>query len=592
MNFVFPTLTATAFILLVFPARAFENLVQAKGEVRKDQLARPLPFAQPDWNLYHRTDNLTRLLNHLAADCPAASLTLRVATPGDSLSAGGAGHPAGPGTSNQLTLPTSAADGLLYAVLTARSVSEGDSLHDPTNPIAPHPARRLADGIFGRRPTSSSALTTLVYTFGAEGRDLITSEIALTVLQAVCTNHIPLPPRVRLVIVPVSNPDGRRIAEMGRRCDRANANDVDIDRNWPTFWGIEPVAPPQPPPMPPVPPGPRLRVAVSRHLRDGTASTNTRSSITNTPAAGSHPLSEPETRSLKAILEHFKPSAFISFRTGALSITGSGDCRPDGTAITDEEIRRISAPITIMHCPRCTTGTLWTTSRQMRCGTAVDFAANVLRIPLTQTWAVYHGAPDTCSVSPGDCFRAHNPVSATAFTRVSRNWAYAVLRFATVVRDWAQTKHEAGEEVALLNVSLAAASAARAHKLVVTEGGPVDPTLAECEIDIATSKAAKEMMRRSDEQGDGVHDRRRDGLLKWMFSNESNVAMSGKVGSRGSLDRETSGEDPRVAALTGWMGVWAGLLLLGVCLAVAKRYVFRARPRKRSFLNRAPMKSA
>lgn len=45
-----------------------------------------------------------------------------------------------------------------------------------------------------------------------------------------------LPPRTRIVLVPIANPDGRRISEMGRRCDQTNARDVDVDRNWPSFW--------------------------------------------------------------------------------------------------------------------------------------------------------------------------------------------------------------------------------------------------------------------------------------------------------------------------------------------------------------------
>lgn len=589
-----------ALVLQVCATHGFESLIQAQGEVRKDLPAKPLPFAQPDWKIYHRTNHLHQVLMRVAETCAHAHAEVRLATPEDAGMSAAAGRDVQP--------PASAADGLLYLTVRGRGadVEAADTQpQDNSGSGAAARARKLASDLLWmaqlkERPAVEAAnVTTIVLTFGEEGRDLLTSEIALQVLTQVCgangTDVTPLPPSVRLVLVPVVNADGRRISEMGRRCDRANGNDVDVDRNWPTFWNER-----------------EDGDAVAAHpLREAMARRFTRDEDVLAPSTGGHPLSEVETRALHGLVTAARPTAFVTLRTGAYALTTPWDCK--ATGLQDAFAKRLAhmlAPISAAHCAKCTVGPRITAEmtaatgggagKRRKCGTVVDHVFGAMGVPFVFAWYVFD-----VSAPKGDCFRRHNPVSREHYERVVRNWSFATLNFSHVVANWVLLERRDGVDVANRNASDAAVVARERRARALADGG-VDP---EQEDDAHRHKGGWARHGSSDRVA-SIHDLHRaheDVALKhsnpfaWVFERGQSELAAGNAsagrGTGGAGESSNGDETDRLAWLDGWGGVSAAFCMLVVCLLAAKQYVFKVSPNrkllKRSrFLSRAPMKNA
>jgi len=127
---------------------------------------------------------------------------------------------------------------------------------------------------------------------GYEGN---TVELAYQLMTYIYDNPEIIPADVTLFIMPNLNPDG---FARGKKADpdaRANANNVDLNRNWPYQWESE-------------------------WSRDGCFSWRILS-------AGNYGGSEPETGSLINFINLWKPDAIISYHSAALGILPGG--RPD-----------------------------------------------------------------------------------------------------------------------------------------------------------------------------------------------------------------------------------------------------------------------
>lgn len=442
-----------------------------------------------------------------------------------------------------------------------------------------------------------------MFVFGEEGRDLLTSEVALTVLQQICLPHHPptnpplanavtrLNEGVELVLVPVANPDGRRIAEMGRRCDRTNANDVDVDRNWPSFWG-EPAAYNAHRAAPPSKNS--LRAAVSSRL---VGKTHTSSSGTYiAPSGGTHPFSEPETRALRAIVEKVTPISYVSVRTGAVAVTVPWDCKPELLADAQRErLFKVTEGITAGHCTRCKMGTLWNVTGRVKCGTGVDYMYGTQHVQFVHSWHVYDVAAPR-----GDCFRKHNPISQAAYSRVTANWAHAVLNFTTSVHNWLTLESSEGLGVAERNASLSAAEASTRRSEALARGIP-DPEKDESEKELGIGKAEPGLTysKYKGKGGTGIklHHAR---IFSWMVKDRNTSDMVGRndmvdkmnIGPQLSNEKAAELEEGKLGMLTGWWGVWAAMLMLGAGFFVAKQYVFKGRARRSRFRSRTPTKNA
>lgn len=452
---------ALALLLGATAAAAFESLLHAHGELNKDRPVRPRSFASPDWTLYQRSSHLLRSVLSVARDCPLLHVSVNVATAHASPSAA----PLRP----RDALPDSAADGLLYLTLQARSPK--------SNRFSLRAARPGA--------SESSLVTRSLFVFGEEGRDLLTAQIALRVLNTLCSNrsahsaHMALPPNAHLILVPLANPDGRRIAEMGRRCDRTNGNDVHIDRNWPAFWRYD-----QPYPHHPNHTfgdnatasvrGKRvsaaLRDAISRTFKHSNGAYSSEEHTVPISATGTNPFSEPETRALNAIVSLTKPTSHVSLRTGSPAILFPWDCRPQ--LLSDEQFTRlwhVVQPVKAAHCTRCKHGSLQNLTGVVKCGTSTDYMFGNMRVPFVYGWHVYEAR-----AMQGDCFRRHNPLNKDVFERVVHNWAAAVLNFTVAVHHWMCLEAEQGLDVAEQNASLSAAEATIWRAKAIANGMP-DP---------------------------------------------------------------------------------------------------------------------
>lgn len=404
-----------------------------------------------------------------------------------------------------------------------------------------------------------------LFVFGETGRDLLTSEVALRVVEKVCsTNDSFSMPNVELVLVPLANPNGRRIAEMGRRCERTNANDVDLDRNWPTFWGYPT----------------RLRdlsVEQKKAVRDagrvlgmslGRAPTGDAEQVPKLPPGleGNGALSEWETRALKAIVEKTNPVSYVNLRTGAVAMTIPWDCREEQLGEGERDrLWRIAEGVAAAHCTRCALGNMWNVTGRTKCGTAADHIFNEGKVSFIHTWHIYH-VPEAAK---GDCFRKHNPVGREGYERVVENWANAVLNFSTAVHNWVSLEKEAGVGEAEQNATLVAEEAAAKREQDLAKGLP-DPEMTEDEK--AQRDAEKARVETPHQRG--------------------KPSTNGKHG-KGGRNASTHDDDPdKLAILTGWLGVWIALFMFAAGMFVVRRFVFKGTSRKKRILRRRPVKNA
>lgn len=599
-------------LILSGQAIAFENLIQAQGEVRKDLPAEPLHFAQPNWTYYHRTDYLQREIVALASSCPGAQVHVGIA-PTDASSGVGSSSPASllqlgrrwangsplavasPASEN---LPASAGEGLLYVTL-----QRADGGNDMATNVSTSRGSRFAN-LFSRQKstayTSPVDSTTVMFVFGEEGRDLFTSEVAFRILKLVCDANAStlegadaavLPSHTRVVLVPIANPDGRRISEMGRRCDRTNARDVDIDRNWPSFWGEDETAIASAATAE----GNEDKIATShdgnhrlsglRHAvaRRFSSDSNYASDIGSPLSGGTQPLSEPETRALKGLIAAVSPAAYISLRTGALALTTPWDCKPG--AMGTEASRRLHSilePVAAGHCTRCRIAPLWNATRRAKCGTAMDHVYGAMNVPFAFSWLVY----DDAHAPHGDCFRRHNPSSHPRFNRVVDNWAHATFNFTAAVRNWVLLERHAGVHVAEQNASRSAAEASERRARALAGGAP-DPEGDDSE----DQRHAN--VRHAVPIHPGNVDLKQGNPFSWVLNKQKSSTISQTLGQT-KLNKDSP---PKASWADGWLGVSTAFVMLVVCLFIAKHYVFKTTPankilKKSRFLSRAPIKNA
>lgn len=129
------------------------------------------------------------------------------------------------------------------------------------------------------------------FLFGEHARELISPETAMQMAKDLCM----LDPATRSVaetvlshsevfMVPIANPLGRLSVEKGNTCQRVNENGVDLNRNWASHWEED------------------------------------EGSIGSDTYPGKSSFSEVETRTLKTMVEAYKPSMFVTVHSGTLGM--------------------------------------------------------------------------------------------------------------------------------------------------------------------------------------------------------------------------------------------------------------------------------
>ena len=173
-----------------------------------------------------------------------------------------------------------------------------DNLRDSEDPAFGLLTATFAD--FNERTSQSpSAKPHVLLNFGAHGRELVSSEVALRLASILCGEApslfdggsaeqsrlaiAELLRRVEIKMVPVQVPSSRKLAEAeSGTCiqRRLNARGVDVNRNWDVAWA------------------------------EG------ESSAGSSQYRGPRPFSEPETRALARLAEDWRPDLFVDVRSG------------------------------------------------------------------------------------------------------------------------------------------------------------------------------------------------------------------------------------------------------------------------------------
>ena len=245
----------------------------------------------------------------------------------------------------------------------------------------------------------------LLLNFGEHGRELISPEIALRLLEALCEGDtrsallksygIDLEPFEHILgqtvfkIIPMENPGGRALVEQGELCERKNGRGVDPNRNWAVHWGHK-----------------EIDYDPSEEF------------------PGSKPFSEPESAMLRMLAEEFSPHVWLNVHSGMQAMFLPYDHKnevPEGAAaaatlaILEGLNRKMCKGV-------CAVGPGGKTVGYLAHGTATDYMHDELKIGLVMTWEVY--GDDNAEFH--DCFRMFNPLTAPKYEKVVSQWTAAV----------------------------------------------------------------------------------------------------------------------------------------------------------------------
>lgn len=323
-------------------------------------------------DLYHSTDQLLSLIRDISARCPHADAEWTVVT---SI------------TSGRWRFPLFAN---LPVMLRQTSKTQRDKLLTVTvtQDAKNRNAARRAGGIVTPRRA-------VVATFGEHGRELITSELALRILQRLCSEspsdeEDALLKRTELLIIPLVNEQGRRAVEAGNNCSRLNSRDVDLNRNYRRGWGLSD------------------NTTVRAEERSGRA-----------------PLSEYEARAVDAIVRRFSPWAYISIHSGEVAVLPPWDGHGKDETI-NPWVRLAASNIAAAHCGECVVGRASHAFGYKAFGTGVDHMHSERKVPLALTVEVYGGNEAHCSTM-------FNPQTSAQFEAVMKNWSSLLHTVARIV---------------------------------------------------------------------------------------------------------------------------------------------------------------
>lgn len=253
----------------------------------------------------------------------------------------------------------------------------------------------------------------ILASFGEHGRELITSEVALRLVQRVCEPAeesraesralLRELERTELVIVPVVNIGGRRAVEHGDACGRLNKNDVDINRNFVHMWG---------------------KMDSNTHASE--------------ERPGNGPLSEYESRALDALARRVEPDLYLTVHSGEFGILFPWDHKRD--AIQHDSLTRIQAVANKLrdaHCSECRSGTAMELLGYNAYGTGADHFYAEHSIPYALTLEIYGDK----SASDEACFQMFNPLSRSAYSGTVDNWSLAFATLSSTLHTQAKGGH-------------------------------------------------------------------------------------------------------------------------------------------------------
>ena len=264
-------------------------------------------------------------------------------------------------------------------------------------------------------PSPLSQLSTpklrLLLNFGEHGRELITSEVALTYLRLIdppsrsqLLPHRPPPPpppltssdpfeyarhsgdtdpdvtdefiryltrNTRTTLIPLLNEWGRRQVEGGVECSRKNRNGVDLNRNWDFMWAHN-----------------------RRPAQDETYQ-------------GEAAFSEEESRCVRDVGVAERPHVYVNVHSGIKELYFGWDHRGDVMLPNMKEVTRLYERVNAYHCS-CRVGSAGKIAGYTVHGGSMDWMYTELNTSYSLTYEVYG---QEAAMQRGDCYAAFNPTT-------------------------------------------------------------------------------------------------------------------------------------------------------------------------------------
>ena len=313
------------------------------------------------------------------------------------------------------------ADLVSYRLPDASRGTAGEESHRRRAPAVPGTGLLLMNSLKSvleskwSNATGSAHLSVLMHpfrlqkTFGEHGRELVTSELGLALLRALCVEspERDLLPLLRGVaptedwsglpallsravwqVTPLENVRGRLLVEGGKLCERRNGRGVDINRNWAIDWG--------------------------------------RKEADYNPGEeypGKAPFSEPETRIVREAVRAFRPHAWVAVHSGMEGMFvpwdhTAGLPRGEGVEATLRALRHVND---VARGGAARIGSGGQEVGYLAHGTATDYMHANMSVPLATTWEIY--GDDAAGFQ--DCFRMFNPTTRAGLRATLDSWTAA-----------------------------------------------------------------------------------------------------------------------------------------------------------------------
>lgn len=220
-------------------------------------------------------------------------------------------------------------------------------------------------------PSTGDERVRVMLVFGEHAREFISAESALALADSLCgpsAEAVAARREASYLLVANANPLGRRHAEAGAFCARANENGVDLNRNYGAHWQQQAQG----------------GVAKGIALKDGRTFKQYDS--------GSEAFSEPETRVVRRLVEAFKPSAYVSVHSGTEALLAPWAWTQEMPKESGA-VKRMGAVMTAIgekYCGACRIGEAAEEVGYLAGGVSSDYAFSA-GTPFAFTWEIFAG---------------------------------------------------------------------------------------------------------------------------------------------------------------------------------------------------------